>query len=374
MVRVRKRISAKIKIPLGAVIYGTATSTTLAGVRTVQVYGTGGLSTALIARKGDKKVHLPPASLVGISPNCKYVAWDGENYILKPTLESIKETDNLTLIAEVKAQDVSLEPTSGLTDKPPLGDYAYEQIEVELHRVDKTYWDQLSTFQMPTTTVMGILIGAKSGPLPPKRPLELSMWIGLYAQSLFDVEASKYPPLDPNFCHWLIQLAIRLEERVMRRIGEIEKDNLFNSLSYHGLTGEHMREVARKALQQKMQKWPQSKQQSQDAIEPAQKPRAAELWSESRAHTRKEFAEPLQAKGKSISEQLKSLQSECRMTAEEIAEPIQIEPRSVYRHLSGDTMPRRRQIAAYEKLFSERTGRAIRIDASASDRNVSKRQ
>ena len=49
---------------------------------------------------------------------------------------------------------VSLELTRELPDKPPLGDYAYERIEGELHEVDKTYWDQLSIFQVPTTSVV----------------------------------------------------------------------------------------------------------------------------------------------------------------------------------------------------------------------------
>jgi DNA-binding XRE family transcriptional regulator len=66
----------------------------------------------------------------------------------------------------------------------------------------------------------------------------------------------------------------------------------------------------------------------------------------------------------SISSQLKKLQAECDITAEKIAEHIGVEPRSIYRHLSGKATPRRNHIAAYEKLFAEKTGRPIRLTKS----------
>jgi hypothetical protein len=65
-----------------------------------------------------------------------------------------------------------------------------------------------------------------------------------------------------------------------------------------------------------------------------------------------------------ISEQLDLLRKECRITVEELADAISLSARSVYRHLSGDAAPRGRQIIAYEKLFSKKLERLIRIETS----------
>jgi DNA-binding transcriptional ArsR family regulator len=65
-----------------------------------------------------------------------------------------------------------------------------------------------------------------------------------------------------------------------------------------------------------------------------------------------------------INEQLEVLRKECRMTVEDLAEGIGLTPRSVYRHLSGEAVPRARQVAAYEKLFSKRFGKLVNIETS----------
>lgn len=59
-----------------------------------------------------------------------------------------------------------------------------------------------------------------------------------------------------------------------------------------------------------------------------------------------------------LAEQIRKLRDEARMTNEELAEQINLGLRSLYRHLSG-TPPRARQIAAYEKLFSEKLARKV---------------
>ena len=63
----------------------------------------------------------------------------------------------------------------------------------------------------------------------------------------------------------------------------------------------------------------------------------------------------------SISVQIDRLREECNLTVEELAEALQIEPRSVYRHLSGKSIPRKKQIRRYQEIFSERTGRVVSI-------------
>ncbi len=96
-----KQKTPKIEIPADAVIYGYATSADVNGVRRVSVQGRGGPMAGLLTKKGAKEAILPSATIVGVSPDQKYVAWDGEHYVLRPTIESILETDDLTFICMV---------------------------------------------------------------------------------------------------------------------------------------------------------------------------------------------------------------------------------------------------------------------------------
>jgi hypothetical protein len=59
--------------------------------------------------------------------------------------------------------------------------------------------------------------------------------------------------------------------------------------------------------------------------------------------------------------QLKRLIDETHISTEELAEAIEADPRSVYRHLSGETLPQPKFFAKYERVFSERLERTIHI-------------
>jgi DNA-binding XRE family transcriptional regulator len=63
--------------------------------------------------------------------------------------------------------------------------------------------------------------------------------------------------------------------------------------------------------------------------------------------------------GNSIGIQLTNYREECRLTIEQLAEAVDIDPRSVHRHMSGDAEPRIRHIAAYERAFSKALGRKV---------------
>jgi hypothetical protein len=62
-----------------------------------------------------------------------------------------------------------------------------------------------------------------------------------------------------------------------------------------------------------------------------------------------------------VGREIEKLRVECDITVEFLAEEIGIEPRSVYRHLSGDATPNKRRIAIYEKVFSERLNRPVTL-------------
>ena len=98
----KRRKNSGIEIPLGAAIYGTVTASTVTGIQTVYVHGDGGRMTSLVARKGAEEVILPSATIVGLSAGTWHIAWDGTQYVAKPTLKSIQEANHLTLIGSVK--------------------------------------------------------------------------------------------------------------------------------------------------------------------------------------------------------------------------------------------------------------------------------
>ena len=71
--------------------------------------------------------------------------------------------------------------------------------------------------------------------------------------------------------------------------------------------------------------------------------------------------------GHSIGAQIDVFRQELRMTVEELAEAIDIDPRSVYRHIAG-TIPRQKQIREYEKLFSEKLEKKVSLSQTSVKR------
>ncbi len=71
--------------------------------------------------------------------------------------------------------------------------------------------------------------------------------------------------------------------------------------------------------------------------------------------------ESVHATGETIGSQLSALKEECRLTVEELAELIEIQVRSVQRHLAGDSIPYDRHLRAYEREFSKLLNRQIVI-------------
>ncbi len=112
-----KPSTSREEIPADAVIYGFATSADRNGVRQVSIHGRDGPMSSLLARKGAEEIVLPSATIVGASPNDKYVAWDGESYVLRTTLKSIRETDNLTFICVVDDPRPVAGESDGMVDR-----------------------------------------------------------------------------------------------------------------------------------------------------------------------------------------------------------------------------------------------------------------
>src|SRR5450755_4346271 len=104
-----------------------------------------------------------------------------------------------------------------IPDRPPLNPYVYEQIELKLHEIDKSWWSELETMSVATSS---ILLFRPSGPAPPKRPLQLKANLQHYAMMLFNEESDSYYS-DPLLKHWLEKLAERVDARVIQRVAEL---------------------------------------------------------------------------------------------------------------------------------------------------------
>lgn len=68
-------------------------------------------------------------------------------------------------------------------------------------------------------------------------------------------------------------------------------------------------------------------------------------------------------KPSSFGDRLRALIDEARVTPEGIAEAIDINHRTAYRHLSGQSRPRTKQIGAYEEYLSKRLKRIVKLDS-----------
>jgi hypothetical protein len=240
--------------------------------------------------------------------------------------------------------------------RPPLHPITCEAIDQLLHRVDQEHWPRITAMRVKKHYPLDI-------PVPPPTPQHLLAQIRWYASLLFKTEADQYEQFrsDRHYPAWLSRLADRVIARTLTaldRLDDGDPDALL--LGYHGLLRPDIEKELRMMLGEIGRQYEQGKVLS-IAAEPAQ----PEQEPKQQDATPKE----------TLAAQIKRLQNECEFAAEMMAETLEVEPRSIFRHLAGQAVPRPKHIAAYEKLFSERLGRSVTLKRSVkSHRNVSKSQ
>jgi hypothetical protein len=391
-VRVPKKPPAKIKdskivIPSRAVIYATVTASTTDGVRKVAVHGTGGFGTMITAKKGAKEVLLPSATIVDAGGRSKFVAWDGYNYVLTPTLESIEETDDLTLIGSVSGSKSSLTAALGtfladnfsidsfllrkrqqeesererklaaiqagsqpvpLSERPPLSPITLEAIGQLLHGVDQRHWPTITEMRVPKFIPLDV-------PVPHPTPNHLLGQIRWYASMLFKTEADQYEQFRANdqYARWLLQLTERVVARVLTALDRMEGgDPSAMIVGYHGLGKPEIEKGLREMLLEICGQYEHGVAPDQPLVpietKPAVQPESTE---------------------ETIGNQIERLRIECDVTVESLAEALQVDVRQIYRHQAGETTPRKTNLGAYQKFFSERLNRTITLRTS-SERQV----
>jgi DNA-binding XRE family transcriptional regulator len=240
-------------------------------------------------------------------------------------------------------------------DRPPLDPITYEQIRELLYKVDQRLWPMIADFRVPRFIPL-------STPVPPQRPLQLIRNLQSYASMLFKTEADQYEQFrdDGRYPAWLRGLGERVLARVLEAFERIEQGDANFTLSYHGIAHPTMISELRKILGDLVYLY---------------------TWKDSAERTPAEsFApnptlavgkEEASDNGEPIAAQIKRLQAECDITAADMAEALEVDERSIYRHLAGKAKPRRKQIKAYEKLFSKLLQRSVTLRTSAKrHRNV----
>jgi len=165
-----------------------------------------------------------------------------------------------------------------IPDKPPLDPYVFELIELDLHKIDQSWWTTLSTMTMSVTLFQ---LKADSGPQPPKQPIQLKMYLHSYASELFNEELKHYPDDPGCSVHWAQKLAERVEARIIQRIGEMGTRRfpslMSSDLSYRGVTPLEMRETVRECLRGLIEKNMLSQLQKQELAPIKTPPPTAEL-------------------------------------------------------------------------------------------------
>jgi hypothetical protein len=381
-VRVRKtKPSQPFAIPKGAAVYGTVRETLSQGQRAILVYGEGGPGTGIRVKKGAFEIALPSTTIVGVPLGPIHVAWDGIGYKLCASLREIQADDKLTLIGSVEntpasdegwliaearkgryaASGVDITSASPLMimaeaarrgqptvpERPPLPRILCDQIDLMLYKVDKEHFRNLASMQVPHEIPPG-------EPRPPKRPAQLLNQLQWYASVLFTREVEQYGAVrrDAQYEFWLSRLADRLIARVADAVDEVDRGSNTASLKYHGLTKVEMVAGLEEILSALVRKyvWEQSPEfltmKAQMAESPAVEPMPAPVKN--------------LIPEESVAEQIKRLRIECRLTWQNLADALGVDVRSIHRHRTG-AIPRATQIAAYEKLFSEKTGRPVTL-------------
>jgi len=140
-------------------------------------------------------------------------------------------------------------------DRPNLGLYLYEEIELELHESEKTFWSAISAMQIPTLELM--IAATEAQPLPPRQPMHLRAIVHRYAQTLFSVEAKRYPR-DSRLHHWMLKLKERIGARIIHGVKELESRgrHKMQRLDYHGVTESQMMQTVNDAIQELINTWP----------------------------------------------------------------------------------------------------------------------
>lgn len=242
-------------------------------------------------------------------------------------------------------------------DRPPLHPVTCEQIDMLLHKIDQRHWQIIAAFRIARFIPQAI-------PSPPQSPHHLMGAFRVYACDLFKTEADQYEQFlnDGRYGAWIARLEERVLKRVVDAATKIEDADKNLTLSYHGLNTQAITNELRGTLWEagNSYKWKASGSGISPAlVKAAQEKFAAQVTPPAPQPAPNESGVTPQQE--SIADQIRQLRRESALTVDEIASALDVDARSINRHLAGKAKPRRAHIVAYEKLFSERLNRKVII-------------
>jgi hypothetical protein len=231
-------------------------------------------------------------------------------------------------------------------ERPPLAPLVADEISQSMDEIDRRYWPLIIEFRVARFIPPDI-------PVPRQRPHQLIEVFKSYAKELYEAEASRYESFRASGMYptWLSNLNNRIAVHLQKVFHHLEESAPSATLLYHGIVYLRIDADVRELMFALGKQYTQGEARPQiESSKPAPVSLAAFPQEES------------------IGRQIKRLQEECGITAEDMAEALEVVPRSIYKHLAGTTMPRRIHIAAYEKLFSECLKRSVTLRKSVKGR------
>ncbi len=245
---------------------------------------------------------------------------------------------------------------------PPLTGIDAERVAAILFTIRKGHDKSLAELQ---ADLPSFFKGESGALLPPKQPMTLCQKLSSYACELFDAEASHYPASD-HLGAWLRQLATKVENMVVDHALNVGKSPVSFvalgriSLEYHA-PQQQMRNAIRAVLENRIATFKPRTLRAQRPVEEPIEPVSGRMHYESDP-TAREVVSPVATQSRpTVGQQIRQFRLESRMSIEELAGEVGIAPRNVRRHEAGETQVRTRNLGGYERVFSKRLKRPVRI-------------
>ena len=282
-------------------------------------------------------------------------------------------------------------------DRPNLSLGDLTTITDERYVADHAAWDALRPLLKPKGWSEKTRF---VGPRPPKETAKFYLILSNYSTEVFFLEAGKYPryPPNPHSQNWFTNLAKRTEDHVIGVVRDIEVSNAEKDFSYHDVAEDEMRKTIQQRLGKEMRdrfpvEFPRSippplpphvqrqmlvpsltpERLRRSGIDPENaRPLVQELIGLVGGKAENPLAPPKEER--SFGEELDRLLLLARTTPERMAEMIDVDPTTVYRHKSGKFSPTRTTIAKYEKALSDILDDKVQLPTPVKRQRTRKRQ
>jgi hypothetical protein len=245
-------------------------------------------------------------------------------------------------------------------EKPDLPLYDQTTITEERYNADREAWQAFREILRPKKWNESTRF---DGPRPPKETAKFYLYLSNYSNELFFLEANRYPqyPPNPNSRNWLINLAQRVEDHAIRAIRDLAASNPEKDFSYHNVAEDEMRRTIQQRLAKEMKDHFPIEFPRPTPV-PPRAPGSNAVTPETIARARgQNVARPAPTAGESFGKALDDILRENNIRPEALAERMEIEWSTVYRHISGKHWPNRDSLKRYAEALSGILGYSVKL-------------